>query len=96
MMDLCSSWLISGYINVWDTSFPIPFNLLLASITILLCFFFLFLVIFNNFFIIPAVKEKIKLKFALALPTGAPVILAKEIIDVLLLVANEIIKGLPQ
>ena len=96
MMDLCSSWQIWGSIDVWDTSFPILLNLVLASITILLCFFFLFLAIFNNLFIIPAVKGNIKLKFELAIPTGAPVILAKEIIDVLLLVANEIIKGLPQ
>ena len=42
-------------------------------------FFLLFLVIFNNFFIIPVAKEKIKVKLALAIPTGAPIILVNEI-----------------
>ena len=57
-------------------------SLLLANIRIL-CFFFLFLVIFNNFLTIPVVKEKIKVRLALAIPTGAPIILVYEIIDVL-------------
>ena len=70
-------------------------NLLLANIRILLCFFFLFLVIFNNFLTIPVVKEKIKVKLALAIPTGAPIIFANEIIDIPLLVALKIIKLLP-
>ena len=47
----------------------------------------LFLVIFSNFLTIPVVREKIKVKLALAIPTGAPVILVNEIIDTLLLVA---------
>ena len=38
--------------------------------------FFLFLVIFNNFFIIRVVKEDIKL--LLELTTGAPITLVKE------------------
>ena len=43
---------------------------------------FLFsLVIFNNFFIIPVVTEKIKVKIALAIPTCAPIILVNEITD---------------
>ena len=46
----------------------------------LLCFFFFFLVIFNNFLIIPVVREKIKVKLALAIPTGAPITLVNEII----------------
>ena len=58
-------------------------SLLLANIRILSCFFFLFLVIFNNFLTIPVVKEKIKVRLALAIPTGAPIILVYEIIDVL-------------
>ena len=44
-------------------------------------FLFFFLVIFNNFLTIPVVREKIKVKLALTIPTGAPVILVKEIID---------------
>ena len=35
-------------------------------------FFFLFLVILSNFFIIPVVKEKLKVKLVSALSTGAP------------------------
>ena len=40
-----------------EIKFSILFNLLLASVTILLCFFFLFLVIFSTFFIIPVVEK---------------------------------------
>ena len=47
----------------------------------LLCFFFLFLVISNSFFIIPVVTENTKVKLALAIPAGTPITLAKEIID---------------
>ena len=56
-------------------------SLLLANIRILSCFFFLFLLIFSNFLTIPVVREKIKVKLALATPTGAPIILVNEIID---------------
>ena len=56
-------------------------SLLLASIRISSCFFFLFLVIFSNFLIIPVVREKIRLKLAVAIPTGTPIILVNEIID---------------
>ena len=38
-------------------------------------FFLFFLVIFSNFLTVPVVKEKIKVKLALAIPTGAPIIL---------------------
>ena len=55
-------------------------SLLLANI-ILSCFFFLLLVMLSNFLIISVVKEKVKVKLALALPTGAPTILVKEMID---------------
>ena len=49
--------------------------------------FLFFLVIFNNFLTIPVVKEKIKVRLALAIPTGVPIILVNEIIDTPLLVA---------
>ena len=62
-------------------------SLLLAKIRILSCLLFLFLVIFSNFLTIPVVREKIKVKLALAIPTGAPTILVNEIIDTPLLVA---------
>ena len=41
----------------------------------------------SNFLIIPVVREKIKVKLALAIPTGAPRILVNEIIDTPPLVA---------
>ena len=56
-------------------------SLLLANIRIL-CFFFLFLVTFNNFLTIPVVIEKLKVKLALAIPTGAPIVFVNEIIDI--------------
>ena len=67
-------------------------SLLLANIRILSCFFFLFLVIFNNFLTISVVREKIKVRLALAILTGAPIILVNEIIDTPLLAALKIIK----
>ena len=45
------------------------------------CFFFLLLVIFNNFLVISVVREKNKVRLALAIPTGAPTIVVNEIID---------------
>ena len=41
--------------------------------------FLFFLVIFNNFLTIPVVKEKNKVKLALAIATGAPITLVNEI-----------------
>ena len=51
-----------------------------------------FLVIFNNFLVTPVVREKIKVKPALAIPTGAPAILVKEQIDTPPVVALKTIK----
>ena len=50
-------------------------SLLLANIRILSCFFFLFLVILSNFLTILIVREKNKVRLALAIPTGAPAII---------------------
>ena len=69
-------------------------SLLLANIRILSCFFFLFLVIFSNFLTIPVVREKNKVKLALAIPTGDPAILVNEIIDTPLAIALKTIKTL--
>ena len=44
-----------------------------------MCFFFLFLVTFNSFFIIPVVRENIKVKLGLAIPAGTPITCVKEI-----------------
>ena len=59
------------------------FNLLLASITISLYFFFLFLVVFNSFFMIPIEIENAKLKLGLTIPTGASMTVANDAIELL-------------
>ena len=46
----------------------------------------------STFFIIPVVREKIKVKLALAIPTGAPTMLVKEMIDTPPIVALQTIK----
>ena len=55
--------------------------------------FFLF-VIFSNLLTISVVREKIKVKLALAIPTGAPTILVNKIIDTPLLVKLKTTKTL--
>ena len=50
------------------------------------------LVILSNFLTIPVVREKIKVRLAPAVPTGAPTILVNEIIDTPLLAALKTIK----
>ena len=59
------------------------FNLLLASITILLCFFFLFLIVFKNVFTNPDVIENVKLLFAPIISAGAPITVANDAIEML-------------
>ena len=75
-----------------DTKISMLLSLLLANIRILSCFFFLFLVIFSNFLTIHVVREKNKVRLALAIPTGAPTILVNEIIDTPPLVALKKLK----
>ena len=69
-------------------------SLLLVNIRILSCFFFLFLVVVSNFLTIPVVREKNKVKIALAIPTGAPKIIVNETIDTPPLIALKTIKVL--
>ena len=64
------------------------FNLLLDSITILLCFFFLFLVVFNCF-TNPVVIENASLKLALIISTGAPITAANVAIEMLPVAADK-------
>ena len=52
----------------------------------------MFLVITSNFFIISAVKEKIKAKLAPAIPASAPITLTEEITQTPPLVALKTIK----
>ena len=87
-----SSWLISRSINASDINVYMLLSLFLAKIKILSFFFFLFLVTFKRFLTIAAVREKMKVRLALAIPTGAPTILLNEIIDTPLLAALKIIK----
>ena len=78
-------------IKAWDTKVSMLSSLLLTNIRILSCFF-LFLSMLNNFLIIPVVREKIKVRLALAIPAGAPTTLADEMIQTPLLVALKTIK----
>ena len=59
------------------------FNLLLASRTILLCFFFLFLVAFKNFLINPDVIESVRPQLAPIILAGAPITAANDAIEIL-------------
>ena len=68
------------------------FSLLSARKSILLCFIFLFLVILSNFSINLVVKEKIKVKFSVAIPTETQITILKEIIDTPPFVADKTIK----
>ena len=65
-------------INASDILLSIPFNLILANITILLCFFFFFCVVFNSLFIIPVETENARLKIVHTNPAGAPVTVAND------------------
>ena len=82
-------------ISACDTKVSMQLSLLLTNIRILSCFFFSFLVMLSNFLVIPVVREKIKVKLAPAIPTGAPTTLTEEIIQTPLLVALKTIKILP-
>ena len=59
------------------------YNLLLATITILLCLFFLFFAVFKNFFTDPVATENAKLQLALIVPTGAPIAVANDELEML-------------
>ena len=60
----------------------------------MILFFFWFLVALSNFFIIPVVIGKFKVKLALAIPTGAHTTFVKEMIHSPPLVALKTIKTL--
>ena len=67
------------------------FNLLLANITVLLCFFFLFRVVFQFLQFLRLLKL---LKLAVAIPTGALITVVNDAIEMLPLVAHKTIKDL--
>ena len=56
------------------------FNLLLARITILLCFF-VFLIVFIKFFTNPVIINNARLKLAHIIPTGALIAIANDVIE---------------
>ena len=59
------------------------FNLILASITVLLCFFFLLLIVFKNFFTNPDVTENVRPQPAPVIPAGAPIAVVNDAIEML-------------
>ena len=69
------------------------FNLLLANITILL-FFFLFLIVFKNFFTNPVVIENERLQLALITSKGALILVANDAIEMLPLATDKTINDL--
>ena len=89
-----SSWLISLLINASDILLSTLFNLLLAKIRILLCFFLLFLVVFNSFYKIPVQIENAILKLALANPNGAAITVANDAMGILPVVTDKTINDL--
>ena len=66
------------------------FIVFLANITTLLCFF-LFRVIFNNFFTMPVNSENPRLKLAFPFATGAPITFSNNAIEMLPLVSDKTI-----
>ena len=70
----------SLFINASDILLSRLFNLILANITILLCFFFLF----------PVEIEHARLKLALTIPNiiGAPITAANDAIEMLLVATD--------
>ena len=85
---------ISLFINASDVLLSMLFNLLLAGITILLCFFFLFAIVCKNFFTNPAVIENARLQFALMIPTNTPIAVANDTIEILPVATDKAINDL--
>ena len=70
------------------------FNFDLASIIILLCFSFLFRVVFNSLFTIPVNNENKRLRLTLVIPTYNPITVANDATEMLPLIADKTIKDL--
>ena len=70
------------------------FNLLLSSITILLCFFFLFLIVFNSFFTNLVLIENVRQQLAPIISTGAPITVANDTIEMLPVATDKTINDL--
>ena len=70
------------------------FNLLLANITILLCFFFLSFFFFNSFFLIPGEIKNARPQFTPSIPTIAPITIVNNAIEMLLVPTDKTINDL--
>ena len=57
-------------------------------------FLSLFLVVFNHFFTSAVDNENVRLRLALIIPTGVPITLANDAVEMLPLVAKKTIKEL--
>ena len=68
------------FITASDILLSILFNLLLANITILLCFSSLFLGVSNTFFTSPVGNENVRLRLTLTIPAGVPITVGKDAI----------------
>ena len=69
--------------------FSMLLNLLLGNTTNLLCFFFLFLVVFNIFFTISVEIENARLKLVLAIPIGDLITVLNDAIEMLPVVTDK-------
>ena len=85
---------IEKKINTSDILLSMLFNLLLGNLTILLCFFFYFLLFLTVFFTIPVQIENARLKLALIVPESAPMTVANDAIEILPIVTDKTINDL--
>ena len=90
------SWPIPLFISASDILLSMLLDLLLENMTTLLRSFFLLRVFFNSFFYRTADIENARVKFALAIRTGASITVANNAIEMLPLVADKTIKDLPK
>ena len=59
-----------------------------------MCYFFLFLIVFKNFFRNPMVIENARLQLALIIPTGTPIAVANDAIEMLPVATDKTINDL--
>ena len=64
---------ISSCNSALDIMFSMLFSSLLATETVLLCFYLFFLIVFKNFPKIPLLIEKAKPRLVLAITIGTPI-----------------------
>ena len=82
---------ISLFIKALDILLSMRLSLLLGDIT---SFFFLFLLVFKSFFVIPVEIENARLKLALTIRTGAPKTVANDAIEMLPVVIDKRVNDL--